>query len=90
MEPSMWSLQGNLSEKDEQVVRLRIFNVLKHWVDKHWMDFSEDSSNNKSSSGLLLQNLKEFAEGASQTMKNPSEQLLKAITSQVGEYLHLE
>lgn len=30
--------------KKRQVVRIRVYNVVKHWVDKQWVDFIEDSS----------------------------------------------
>eukprot|EP01105_Mastigella_eilhardi_P008560 TRINITY_DN2073_c0_g1_i1.p1 TRINITY_DN2073_c0_g1~~TRINITY_DN2073_c0_g1_i1.p1 ORF type:complete len:1041 (-),score=266.92 TRINITY_DN2073_c0_g1_i1:832-3954(-) len=58
-----------------KVIRLRVFLVLKTWVDLSW---------NSATDLELIQRTRTFAENAKATLSAPSEQLLKRIDKKLG------
>jgi hypothetical protein len=67
------------ADADQKVIYLRVFVVLKHWIDNHWHDFSQDNT--------LRPILEQFLERCIQTdpakNKVPAEQVRTALQNKL-------
>jgi hypothetical protein len=63
--------------QERKVIHLRVFNVLKHWVDNHWHDFSQDES--------LVPILSQFLDRCQNdpSSKKPAEDCKKALNNRL-------
>eukprot|EP01113_Clastostelium_recurvatum_P049806 TRINITY_DN928_c0_g1_i4.p1 TRINITY_DN928_c0_g1~~TRINITY_DN928_c0_g1_i4.p1 ORF type:complete len:1284 (+),score=384.18 TRINITY_DN928_c0_g1_i4:97-3948(+) len=69
-------LSNDKFQKNKQVIRLRVYNVIKQWIDRHWVDYQEDPA--------LVEPLVMFIElNVAKSMATPAKQLRRLIKRQI-------